>query len=63
MSNRDYLEEREEGFIGYCDYCKEPILSDETFVRLPDGTLYHEFCWRQKNTFFDDLFFEEEEEV
>lgn len=40
--------------IGYCSYCKSPILEGEALV-VSGGRLYHKFCYNQKNSYYFSL--------
>jgi hypothetical protein len=51
MYNQDEL-------VGYCIECKEPILSEDDFVKAK-GNLYCLYCYQVKNNIVEELNFEE----
>jgi len=59
--------ENQYNIIGFCDYCKDPIVRGEPYVvfeKEGKKEMYHQFCWEQKNSLpdLDDIFEEGGEE-
>jgi len=47
--------------IGYCSYCKEPVLEDEDLVfKNRRRTIYHLECWMRENDIAEELNFDDE---
>lgn len=44
----------------WCNYCKCEIFEGDPFV-IFEKEIYHPDCFRQKNTYFDVMEFEEDE--
>jgi hypothetical protein len=51
--------QRQSKIIGYCDYCKDPVLDTDNF-RGRNGSIIHEDCYKQKHTYYDNLGYIEE---
>jgi len=53
MENYDIYEDKK---IQFCAYCHNIIEENEPFINSK-GSVYHLYCWKQMNTYYDDLDF------
>jgi len=44
--------------IGWCDYCHSEIFPWDKYV-IENGRLYHKECFKQKETYWDPLDYDE----
>lgn len=54
MKNKEVPNEPE--YLGFCSYCKEPILEEDDFVQV-QKTLIHLECYKQMHNFVEELEF------
>jgi len=40
--------------VAWCSYCKSEIKENEDYIKV-NGDYFHLDCFKQKNTYFDDL--------
>jgi hypothetical protein len=56
INNHDedpFNEANEDFFLGYCEYCKEPLYDYDDYKKHR-GLYYCAFCYEQMNTYYDD---------
>lgn len=52
MYEEDRIEKTDSlDIIGWCDYCHDPVFSDDEFKLTNGKKLYHKYCWRQKHNY------------
>jgi hypothetical protein len=55
------MEENEDFFLGYCDYCKEPLYDYDDYKKHR-GLYYCTFCFEQMNTYYDETELDDSED-